>query len=451
MIILIDYFPCTTPLNMTITLDDRGEIPLHPLDLSAQPSGGSQCMALFQQSSVLEDPNGFGDIILGVPFLRNVYTVMAYEPVSSSGIVGSRKRVDSNPQLGLLNITNATLAMEEFNTVRVENKPLDGNQATTSTSSSGLSTGATVGIVIGGIFALAAVLLGARFFYTTRREKRRKKVDAYGDEDTKKEAYAMAYSLRPLRSHSYVPSEDTQQTLSDPFARLNKKYDTAHSKLASLSEDEFGFRRKSKASGTNSDGGSDAENRPDGGDGGGGEQEERVMSWIDAYPEYQPPLMGEWRPPTMHERSFSASSTASAHALLDRPPSRSRPSDPGPGGTDEFGGLPTLRSLSAANGSTRRSGSAGRAEDLTLPNDRDQVRNHARGISNTTSGSSSSGEGDETTPMTAPPASVTRPPPRGALQRPVRTLTGPRPLSQMSRVLSANNVESPSSMYSQSR
>ena len=389
-------------------------------------------MGLFQASTTLENPEGFGDIILGVPFLRNVYTVMAYEPTSSSGTIGNRKRIESNPQLGLLNITNATLAMQEFNQVRLENEPLDGSVGATATGAAGLSTEAKVGIILGSIFALCAMLLGFRLFYTSRRNKKRQEVDSYADEHTKKEAYALAaFHLRPLRAHSFVPSEDTQATLTDPFARLDKKYDTAHSKVASLGgEDEFGVRRKSKTSGMGSDSGeSDTEALPPPGGGHDGH-----MSWIDAFAENSPPLMGEWRPPTMHERSFSASSTASARALLNQERLPPRPI------VDEFGRVPNLRPM-AASGGSRRIGSAGGPEDMTLVNSRD----HERKLS-TSSGSS--GDGDETTALTAPATSITRPPPRGALPRPSMSVTGPRPSSQVSWVMNGEDPGSHSSMYS---
>src|SRR5882762_5497317 len=73
-----DYVPCTTPLNMSITLDGRGEIPLHPLDLTAEPLDSptsGTCVGTIQASdSTFSNPtSNVGDMILGVPFLRNTY------------------------------------------------------------------------------------------------------------------------------------------------------------------------------------------------------------------------------------------------------------------------------------------------------------------------------------------------------------------------------------------
>ena len=77
---------------MTVTLDDRPEIPLHPLDLSANSQtdpSSDMCIGLIQQDSVLANAESVADIILGVPFLRNVYTVMAYEEANATGFIGN--------------------------------------------------------------------------------------------------------------------------------------------------------------------------------------------------------------------------------------------------------------------------------------------------------------------------------------------------------------------------
>jgi len=128
--------PCTTPLNMTITLDDRPEIPLHPLDLTAEPLQDNQaefCTGLIQTAdSQLSNPsNDLGDIILGVPFLRNVYTVMAYIAPDANGsftpVNGSNQTI--TPMLGLLSLTDPTIALEEFHTVRDLKQPISGGNS----------------------------------------------------------------------------------------------------------------------------------------------------------------------------------------------------------------------------------------------------------------------------------------------------------------------------------
>lgn len=406
------------PLNMTITLDNREEIPIHPLDLSAVPTNGKLCTGLFQQSSALSDSNGFGDIILGVPFLRNVYTVMAYESVSSQGIVGNgakrAKRATIAPRLGLLNLTNPTTALDEFNTVRVLNEPLSGSNKQTS-SGHGLSVGIEVLIGLIGFVALCGALFGGRWLYTRRQNKKMGSVSSEATND--KEEFAMAaYHLAPFRSHSYVPSEDTQRTLSDPTARLDKKYDSVHVKSGSFGDDELGFRRSKKISDSDSEGHDEPEPERRARPRLGMEANERHDSWIDSYSEYQPPLLGEWRPP-VHERSYSSSSIHSMHApsspLLNavRPATASMPLERE---VDEFGGL----DAASLTGSGRRRGSSG-DEDATLTND---TRRSPSRMST----------------ASRPDTSPTRP--LSARIRPTRPSSGPRTSSMMSRVITADDI-----------
>ncbi|KAG6872960.1 hypothetical protein C0995_004714 [Termitomyces sp. Mi166 len=187
------YVPCTTPLNITITLDDRTPIPLHPLDLTAKPMNdntASSCIGLIQSAdSVLAQPTSLFDIILGVPFLRNTYTVMTYEPPTDSGAFDTSNNAsaagDIKPQLGLIGITDPVKALDEFNTVRVLNKPISsssgsgsgsaGDSGSSSSNGGGttlgqhLSVGIIVLVSLLGFFALCLCLFGIRWCLTRRR------------------------------------------------------------------------------------------------------------------------------------------------------------------------------------------------------------------------------------------------------------------------------------------
>ncbi|KAJ7223692.1 aspartic peptidase domain-containing protein [Mycena haematopus] len=178
------YFPCTTPLNMTITLDDRAEIPLHPLDLSSLPSSDapdqSSCIGMIQASAdaMLRNPSsGIGDMILGVAFLRNVYTVLAYDVPFANGSFPPTDLNDTTvrPRLGLLGLTNATVALDEFHRVRVLNQPLsdDGGAPTTDAGGSRKpSVGIDVLIGLAGFVGLCLLLFALRWFFVRRSLRR---------------------------------------------------------------------------------------------------------------------------------------------------------------------------------------------------------------------------------------------------------------------------------------
>jgi hypothetical protein len=171
---VLDYVPCTTPLNVSLIIDNRTAIPLHPLDLTAQspqdPSSKT-CIGLIQST----DAQLPGDIVLGVPFLRNTYTVLAFDPPDANGnFPGPANRTDNGtgggisdirPRLGLLALTNPTTAMDEFHKVRVLNQPLNSGQPHASAGDGKkLSVGIDVLIGLLSFFAFCFLLFALRWF-----------------------------------------------------------------------------------------------------------------------------------------------------------------------------------------------------------------------------------------------------------------------------------------------
>jgi hypothetical protein len=69
-------------------------------------------------------------MILGVPFMRNVYTVRAYGQPNEDTIFDNSVDTRTSSLLGLLGLTNATEPMQEFTQVRVLNQPLGGRSIT---------------------------------------------------------------------------------------------------------------------------------------------------------------------------------------------------------------------------------------------------------------------------------------------------------------------------------
>lgn len=207
---------------MTMTLDDRPEFPLHPLDLTAEPPtdpAAQFCIGLIQAADPLLSRPGssIADMILGVPFMRNVYTVMAYTTPNANGsfplVVPSDNQTDGgisqliHPRLGLLALTDPTTALKEFNTVRVLNQPISPSSPANNTGSNGNTTTIDVGgkhfsigilVLIGllSFFGLCCILFFIRWFIA-RGSCGRSSRNAPPEEDgglvlDKKSAYRLA-------------------------------------------------------------------------------------------------------------------------------------------------------------------------------------------------------------------------------------------------------------------
>ncbi|KAI0671291.1 aspartic peptidase domain-containing protein, partial [Trametes maxima] len=108
-----------TPMNLSITLDTRGETPLHPLDLTYYPPNdpsSETCIGAIQTPDHIGITLTQADMILGVPFLRNAYTVLAYDAPAQNGSfpqnTGAASRIQ--PRLGILPLTDPATAAQEF-------------------------------------------------------------------------------------------------------------------------------------------------------------------------------------------------------------------------------------------------------------------------------------------------------------------------------------------------
>ncbi|KAM5541289.1 hypothetical protein V8D89_005218 [Ganoderma adspersum] len=234
------YLPCTTPLNISLKLDTRSELFLHPLDLTTYPpndASSETCVGLIQTQASLPGLSlgSMADMVLGVPFLRNAYFVMAYDPPFPNGTFPSNSvnsdRVDAvRPRLGLMSLTDPAIAADEFHQVRVLKKPLDNSHATVASHTKGLSVGVEVLIGLLGFVGLCAVLFASRWAYTRRKYKRERAATAPFNGDYKDPAYVMSalgYKARPGE-----PTEDElRQRRFEAYKRrhMNSQYtdDTA--------------------------------------------------------------------------------------------------------------------------------------------------------------------------------------------------------------------------------
>ena len=147
------------------------------------------------------------DMLLGVAFLRNVYTVMAYDVPNAEGIFPANVNSDQlNPRLGLLGLTNATQAMQDFNNVNVLNRPLSSGNESSPISAQGASSSGKLSVGIDVLLALvclivaSAALFGLRWFLA-RRQLRRGDLQLDGT-DAKPSDTLVGYQLAPHTSLS---------------------------------------------------------------------------------------------------------------------------------------------------------------------------------------------------------------------------------------------------------
>lgn len=152
------YVPCKQEIAVSFTFGSK-VYAVHPLDMSDFTSldpSHQNCLGSMQYASGLNA----GDIILGSSFLKNVYSVYTYPTA------GATTRL-WQPQVGLVSLTNATKASQQFYNVRSLNMPLSSG-STSSSGGAGGSTGSSPGnsaaeaqghhVISGGIIALAVIL-----------------------------------------------------------------------------------------------------------------------------------------------------------------------------------------------------------------------------------------------------------------------------------------------------
>ncbi|THG98832.1 hypothetical protein EW026_g3424 [Hermanssonia centrifuga] len=121
--------PCSQEINLTFKFGGV-EYPIHPLDVSTSDfnmvdsSGNPVCLGAFQPITSAFSLLGEYDIILGMAFLRNTYTLFDY-----GDWVDDSSNDRSDPYIQLLSVTDKIKMHNDFVTVR-----LNGIDTTNSTS-----------------------------------------------------------------------------------------------------------------------------------------------------------------------------------------------------------------------------------------------------------------------------------------------------------------------------
>src|SRR5260221_585440 len=233
---------------MTITINGQPEIPLHPLDLTTESQtdpSSSTCVGLIQTAGGAMDTSPeVSDIILGVPFLRNVYTVMAYDMPYANGTFPNNDHDsrDLDPRVGLLGLTDSTQAMQEFNNVRVLNVPLSSGNSSSPTSgqaaSSGggkLSVGIHILLALVGVMGVCCVLFTLRWFLVRRRLR----LNPQPETLEPKSGGTMTYQLANQSSSLSLEAAQVRKSLSKSITRNSARTAVGQEGDA---VGEFGFR-----------------------------------------------------------------------------------------------------------------------------------------------------------------------------------------------------------------
>lgn len=238
---LADYVPCNTPITMSITIGQI-RLPLHPIDMSQLPSNdpsSTTCVGTIQANPSIDQGKLPGDIILGVPFLRNVYVVHD---------LGSGDGTSRGPRFGVASLTNATLAATEFQNVRVNKLNPDGssNGQTGNTvdqpTGDGMKTALKIGISILCFVVVCGALFGVLWWSMRRRLRKERRFAEKFDHARLGSNSHRALLLANGRTNERVKTKDKGGFFQRLFA--GKGYRPADNGAAiELTEDELRMRR----------------------------------------------------------------------------------------------------------------------------------------------------------------------------------------------------------------
>lgn len=167
--------PCTQEVNITLKFGGNS-YPVHPLDASIDPqtfglpatqtsSGENACYGLFQPVSFDTGSNPTYDIIFGMAFLRNVYTLINF----GDFISGTTSK--ATPYMQFLSLTDPAEAHSDFVQVRLGGVDTTTN-VMTHTGSSSSSSNKTIYYIIAACVLGALVLLTVGAFFIRRKRSR---------------------------------------------------------------------------------------------------------------------------------------------------------------------------------------------------------------------------------------------------------------------------------------
>jgi len=219
-------------------------LPLHPIDMSQPPSNdpsSTSCVGAIQAHPSVDQGKLPGDIILGVPFLRNVYVVHD---------LGLEDGTSRRPRFGVASLTNATLAATEFQNMRINNLNPDGSSngkdgnPLEQPTGDGTKTALKIGISILCFVVVCGVLFGVLWWSMRRRLRREQRFAGKFDHaqpGTATNSYR-GLLLKNEGNNKHVKTQDKRGLFQRLFAR--KGYHPASNGVTmELTEDELRMQR----------------------------------------------------------------------------------------------------------------------------------------------------------------------------------------------------------------
>ncbi|KAF9046535.1 aspartic peptidase domain-containing protein [Panaeolus papilionaceus] len=167
--------PCVQEVNVTFRFGGRS-YPMHPLDMTIDPEsiglpevissdGERACIGTFQPFTYDRGARPNYDMVLGMAFMRNVYTLFDY----GDFIQGSTTLAD--PYIQLLSITSTSEAHQDFVTVRLGGEDTTATRGIRDIKSS--TSRSTMYYIIAAVAVVAIVVAASILFILRAKRKRR--------------------------------------------------------------------------------------------------------------------------------------------------------------------------------------------------------------------------------------------------------------------------------------
>ncbi|KAF4617110.1 hypothetical protein D9613_005968 [Agrocybe pediades] len=171
--------PCEQEVNVTFSFAGK-EYPIHPLDMTMHPSnvnlsdistanGEMGCLGTFQPFTYDKGRTPSYDMVFGMAFMRNVYSLFNY-----GGYSGNTDEEGIGPYVQLLSITDRAEAHSDFVTARLGGIDTTGSRGLKKANNSGSGRTPMFLYIVAVVVVIAVLIAGAVLFVLRRRRRRRR-------------------------------------------------------------------------------------------------------------------------------------------------------------------------------------------------------------------------------------------------------------------------------------